>query len=134
MRSRESAPTLVREVAVVLRRRDKVLLAQRPASGRWAEMWEFPHTTLAAGETPAQAGARLLAELGLRVEVGAEIITLKHTVTRFRITLMCLEARYHSGRFQSESYARARWLLPEQVAQFPVSSPQRRLVQAVLRG
>ncbi len=48
----------VREAAVVVRRGEQVLLLQRPATGRWASLWEFPHGPLAAEEAPDEAAAR----------------------------------------------------------------------------
>ena len=50
-------PTLVREAAVVVRRGKQVLLLQRPPDGRWASLWEFPHASLAEGETSDDGAA-----------------------------------------------------------------------------
>ena len=52
-----AAPTTVREAAIVIRRRGRVLLVQRPDVGRWPGMWEFPHAELRDGES-VEAGAR----------------------------------------------------------------------------
>jgi A/G-specific adenine glycosylase len=126
-------PVEVRESAVVVRRGPRVLLAQRPAEGRWAEMWEFPHGPLVDGETHEQAALRLVTELtGLEAEVGDALGTLRHGVTRFRITLVGFEASYRRGRFLSEFYTRSAWVNPEQLAAYPVSTPQRRLARLVL--
>jgi A/G-specific adenine glycosylase len=133
VRAVKKVVTKVEEVAVVLRKGEKVLLAQRPATGRWAEMWEFPHTEMARGETSVVAAVRLLADLGIRATLGAAIVRFEHTVTRFRITLMGLEARYHGGKPRSRFYRRAKWLAFDEIADLPVSSPQRRLVAEVRR-
>src|SRR5947209_10987024 len=98
-------------------------------------MWEFPHGELAAGETHEQAAGRLLAELtGLDADLGPELLTVRHGVTRFRITMVCLEASYRGGRFASAFYRRGRWLTPEELPAYPVSAPQRRLAQALRAG
>ena len=131
MRPRGKAPTRVREVAIVVRCGSRVLLAQRPARGRWANLWEFPHTPIVNGETDFQAAARLLAHAGIEAKLGEEISTIRHTVTRFHITLKCMTARYRRGHFKSTGYANARWLRPAEIADMPVSSPQRRLVGMV---
>jgi A/G-specific adenine glycosylase len=125
--------TEVREVALVIRRGPKVLLTLRPGDAtRWANLWEFPHGELEAGETHEAAAARLLGPLtGLMADVGAELLTVRHGVTRFRITLVCLEAEYRGGTFRSEFYARGLWLRPAELADYPVSVPQRRLARAV---
>jgi A/G-specific adenine glycosylase len=95
-------------------------------------MWEFPHGPLLEGESSDEAAARLLTELtGLRGRLGAELITLRHGDTRFRITLVCFEAEYLSGEFRSAFYHQAAWLTPAELGAYPVSSPQRRLAKVL---
>src|SRR5262249_33631338 len=90
------------EVAVVIRRSGQVLLVQRPGHGRWAGMWEFPHFALQDGEDHAAAATRILNDLlALRADLGQELTTIRHGITRFRITMVCLEAAYRGGRFAS---------------------------------
>jgi len=125
----------VREAAVVIRDRRRVLLVQRPATGRWANMWEFPHIPLAAGESAPAAAKRLLsAVLGLETELGDELLTIRHRVTRFRITMVCLQAKYRAGRLDRSYYKEGRWLEPAQLKDFPVSTPQRRLADELSRN
>jgi A/G-specific adenine glycosylase len=125
--------TEVREVALAIRRGPRVLLVQRPPDAkRWAGMWEFPHGELDAGESCEAAAERLVGTLtGLEVALGTELRTVRHGVTRFRITLVCLEAEYLVGRFRSPFYDRGRWLRPTELADYPVSAPQRTLAKAV---
>lgn len=127
------AVTEVREVAVVVRRGQRVLFARRPAdAARWANMWEFPHGELEPGESFEAAAERLTGPLtGLTADLGPELLTVRHGVTRFRITLVCLEADYRDGTFRSEFYDRGLWLRPAELAGYPVSVPQRRLARAV---
>jgi A/G-specific adenine glycosylase len=121
----------VREVAIVVRRKRRVLLVQRPAmASRWAQMWEFPHGELNSGETHEQAALRLLLDLtGLTGHLGSELLTIRHGVTRFSITMVCLEAKCESGKFRSDFYKQGKWIEPQELASFPVSSPQRRLAK-----
>lgn len=120
----------VQEVAVVVRKANRVLLVQRPERGRWAGMWEFPHGDVRAKESLRDAGRRVLFDLtGVQARIGAELATVKHTVTRFRITLIGLEARYLSGRFQSATYVAGKWVSPADLELYPVSSPQRKLAR-----
>jgi A/G-specific adenine glycosylase len=120
----------VREAAVVVRRNGRVLLVQRPEGGRWEGMWEFPHGPLQDDETHEQAADRLLRELtGLRARRGPELLTVRHGVTRFQITMVCFEATYKAGTFRSSFYRQGVWVGPEELAAYPVSSPQRRLAK-----
>jgi A/G-specific adenine glycosylase len=123
----------VQEAAIVARRAGKVLLVQRPPTGRWASMWEFPHGPLEPGETHEAAAGRLLAGLtGIRAVVGPELLSLRHAVTNHHITLVCFEARYRGGRFSAASYVQGRWVDPKKLSTFPVSAPQRRLARALV--
>ncbi len=125
--------TEVRESAVVVRRGARVLLVQRPESAsRWANLWEFPHGPLLGGETPVDAARRIARESGLEVASGPELLTLRHGVTRFRITMVCFEAEYQGGEFRSSVYEQGCWLSPEQLVHYPVSAPQRRLAKALI--
>ena len=123
----------VREAAAVVRRGRSVLLVQRPEPGRWAGMWEFPHGPLGDGETHEEALARLLPALtGLSANLGPELATIRHGITRFRITLVCFEAQYRSGKFHSSFYRQGRWVAPAELERYPFSVPQRRLATIFL--
>ena len=85
----------LRETAVLIRRGGRVLLCQRPPTGRGAMMWEFPTTGDALGKVIA----------GVRVKLGPELLTIRHGFTRFRVTLTALEADWRKGEFASSSTA-----------------------------
>ena len=76
-----------------------------------------------------EPAGRVAKELtGFDVTAGEEVATIKHGVTRFRITLVCAEASLRGGRFAPGFYAEARWVTPAELADYPVSSPQRKLM------
>ena len=122
---------LVEEVAAVLRRRGRVLLCRRPAdASRWQNMWEVPHAEVRDRETAPQAAVRITRELtGFDVAPGNEITTIRHGVTRFAITMICLEVAVGGGAFASDFYSEGRWVKLDELAEFPVSTPQRRLMR-----
>ncbi len=135
VRSTGPAVTEVRESAVVVRRADQVLLVQRPGSGRWANLWEFPHGPLQDGETHDSAALRLLTELtGVKARLGLELQTIRHGVTRYRISLVCFGAEHAAGEFSSSFYQQGLWLNPAELARYPVSAPQRRLAGSVAQA
>jgi A/G-specific adenine glycosylase len=122
----------VREAAVVIRRGNRFLLAQRPEFGRWAGLWEFPHGPLENGEALESGATRIAGHLvALKVRPGPELLTLRHSVTYHRITLTCFEADHLSGKFRSAFYPCHKWIKPAQLTDYPVSSPQRRLALAL---
>jgi A/G-specific adenine glycosylase len=124
-------PEEVRETAVVLWRENEIFLVQRPAQGRWAHMWEFPRAVALAEQTPRVAAQNLLTDLGFDATLAGELTTIRHGVTRFRITLACLEATYRNGQFVDNAYPRGEWIHPNRLGEYPVSTPQRKLATLV---
>ena len=127
----------VAEVGVVIRdAAGRVLLCRRPPDAkRWADMWEVPHGERAAGEEPATAARRVAAETtGLSVDVGPEVLTVRHGVTRWAITMVCLDATPTGGAFRPGAYTDARWLTPAEAGELPVSSPQRKLIAELAKA
>ena len=125
-------PVAVQEVAVVVHRGPQLLLVQRPEGGRWAGLWEFPRGPVAVGESHEAAATRLLPELtGVRARLGPDLGSLRHSVTHHRITLVCFDAAYRGGIFRPGPYRQGRWVEQEGLRQYPVSAPQRRLIQVL---
>jgi A/G-specific adenine glycosylase len=121
----------VKEVGVVVRKGSKVLLLRRQANAsRWQNMWEVPHGPINENEEIFAAAARVTRELtGLEVETEEQFTTIHHSVTRYRITLMCVKARYLSGRFTPGTYSASDWIHPPELEERPVSSSQRKLMK-----
>ena len=118
---------------ILMDERGRVLLMQRLPGKHLAGLWEFPHGPLLDGESHESAASRLVAELtGVRAKLGTELLTIRHGITRYRITLTCFEGVYARGSFQSRFYIAGRWLSLADLAAYPVSSPQRRLARFLL--
>jgi A/G-specific adenine glycosylase len=122
----------VAEVAVVVRKKHRVLLVQRLGKGRWANMWEFPHHPCAAAESTESAAQRLLALLGIQGELAETIATIRHNVTRFRIHMTTILVEYGAGKFTSCNHQGAAWVNIEELHAYPLSTPQRRLAQLLV--
>ena len=132
-RPKLAKPTVdVRDVALVVRDGGRVLLGRRPATAaRWANLWEFPHAELRPGETLDDAAMRLAATIGIAVRLGAEVLTVRHGVTRFAIAMTAFAAARLAGDAGGDFYAEWQWLLPAELPAYPVSSPQRKLAEAL---
>ncbi len=129
------AITAVNEVGIVIREGHKILLCRRPDSARrWQNMWEMPHAPRTAGEELTETAHRVAKELtGFEVKAGEELLTIKHRVTRYAITLTCVEAEHIGGAFLPGAYAEAKWVAVADLAEYPVSSPQRKLMTALAK-
>ena len=103
--------TELREAAVVVRKNGSVLVRRCGESERWAGLWDFPRFELeASGPLFAQReiAAKVEAQTGIHCEPGALLKTMKHGVTRYRITLDCYEAAFVSGRVSQKGAVK--WL------------------------
>jgi A/G-specific adenine glycosylase len=139
----------VREAAVVIRHRRKVLLVQRAAGQRWAGLWDFPRFALAA-EANAAVQQELIEAVdrhcNLRIEPRALLATLRHGVTRFRITLYVFNATLQRNRARAECpneqphsenhngdirrpFADQRWVAIGDLAQYALSTTGRKAAQ-----
>jgi A/G-specific adenine glycosylase len=120
----------VREVGVVVRRGQEVFLVQRSEKGRWGSLWEFPHG-IVRGDVDTSAARMLREKTGLDAVIGPVLLTVRHGITRFRITMVCVEAKHTGGEFRPGPYTRGVWVKPQELHEYPVSSPQRRLAEVL---
>ena len=123
--------------ALVRNSAGEVLIIQRPLHGLWGGLWEFPRTTSATGETPPEAAARAALEVvGLEVEIGEKIATVKHGVMHYKITLTGYAATLKDANAapQCLQCSAFRWEAPENLEQYAFSSPQVLLRNALLES
>ncbi len=107
------AVTARRFVAFVVERAGKFLVRQRPAGGVNAGLWEFPNFELAAGRDCTVAGEILC--------------TVKHSITRYRITLTAVRVPWQ--KFPAElGPASGRWCGLAELEELAFTSAHRRIV------
>jgi A/G-specific adenine glycosylase len=125
----------IREAAVVVYRRGKVLMRRCREGERWAGLWDFPRF-----QVESRRGAALRREIAAKVESTTGVVvgphekltTIRHGVTRYRITLDCHRAEYASGRVRSGSGLR--WFRPTELADLPLSTTGRKIGKLVEQG
>lgn len=122
----------VREVALVLRNRGRVLLCQNPPTAdRWANMWELPRGSVGEAEDWESAARRVAGErLGISIDVGGEAGVVCHGVTRFAITLVAMEATRVNGNIRTQHYTASEWV--NTTDHYPMGTPHRKLFEAVI--
>src|SRR5579872_2288936 len=89
VRAVRAAPTAVTEIAVAIQRDTRYLLLKRPAGERWAGLWDFVRFawTTDGRISPARLAGAVRSQTGLSVAMGDAVTEIRHSVTRFRITL-----------------------------------------------
>ena len=127
----------VDEVAVVIPRRGRVLLRQCQDGERWAGLWDFPRFAVSRKPGPhsqADIEDRVAEVTGLRVALGERLTTIKHGVTRFRITLHCYQATPISSRQTLSGNGILKWVSRSKLADFPLSTTGRKISRIVNPG
>jgi A/G-specific adenine glycosylase len=122
----------VREVAMLIQHRGRVLLLQWPEGRRWAKLWDFPRFPVHAEQTAAlhQEIVENVQHLtGAVVIPGKHFKTLTHGVTRFRITLECYHAKYVTQAEEHRGALETRWVHKSELSDYPLSSTGRILAQ-----
>ncbi len=125
-----------REAAVLVHRGGRVLVVRRPEGERWAGLWDFPRFQIhalapAAIERELAEGVERLT--GVAIRLAGHRTTLRHGVTRFRITLACYDAEYVSGPIAKHASTTMRWVRPRELEAYPLSTTGRKLARLLVR-
>jgi len=103
----------------------RVLLAPRPTAGRWGGLWVFPNIEYTSA--PRAALRQLLARAyGLEAAIGEPVATVIYTFTSRRVTITAYHCGVQAGRVKAKS---ARWVKPEELQEYPLPSPHRKIAQ-----
>jgi len=125
--------TAVHMVAAIASRGTRVLVTQlRPDAPRWAGMWLFPNAEVGVKETPEAAVARALqSAVGLRGQAAGLLCVVRHTVTRFRITLDAYRTSVSGGVAKALSVSEYAWKEPHELHELAMPKAHRRIAIAL---
>lgn len=85
-------------VAVIWNQHQQILIDRRLPQGVMGGLWEFPGGKIEPGETIEECIEReIKEELGIEIAVGEHLITIDHTYTHLRVTLMVYHCRLVTG-------------------------------------
>jgi len=128
-KAREIIPITM--VSGVLRHQGKIYIQKRLADDVWPNLWEFPGGRIKEGETPEQALVREYGEeTGFAIKDLKKIATIRHSFTRYRVTLHCYHCRLRGSATEPVLNAAQeyRWADPNELENFAFPAPHRRLI------
>ncbi len=119
---KKKVPHIIVGAAVVTNRKGEVLIAQRRNEDMLGGLWEFPGGKQEIGETIQQCIVReLKEELGINIETGAFLITVKHAYSHFTMQMHTYFAKIKSGRPRPIECQDYRWIEISELREFPYS-------------
>jgi A/G-specific adenine glycosylase len=104
----------LRELATALIEREgQLLIVRRVPSGLLGGLWETPGGELGLGESATEALARHLREhVGLEISVEAQLATIHHAYTHFRVAMRAYRCQASGEPSASGPWDASRWLSP----------------------
>jgi A/G-specific adenine glycosylase len=135
--------TQVVEACVAVRKEGRYLLRRRGADERWAGLWDFPRVEMNGHVPTAHHAARtgkvspevqrylqqtVRSLTGIDSELSRLVTEIRHSVTRFRIRLLCFEAAHRGGRLNGRADS-LRWVRPDELEHVPLSVSGRKLAR-----
>jgi mutator protein MutT len=121
---------VLKQVGVgIIWNQQKLLIDRRLPTGSLPGMWEFPGGKLEAGESVVDCIAReICEELGLRVTVGVELMTIDHSYPEFDIQLIVHHCQYLGGEPQLLACDEVRWVTVAELAGYEIPAANARIV------
>lgn len=128
--AKKKVPHMVVGAAVVANRKGDILVAQRRDTDMLGGLWEFPGGKQETGETIQQCIAReLKEELGINVDVGDFLITVKHAYSHFTMDLHTYHAKIRSGRPRPIHCQDYRWIGISDLRNLPYSKADLKIIE-----
>lgn len=112
-------PTKRRFVAFVVEQNKKFLVRQRPAKVVNAHLWEFPNIELNGDNSVLEKQPFRIAS------TSAPLCTIKHSITRYRITLDAFRADLRSGK----TISGGQWCRVAELRKLAFSSAHRQILE-----
>ena len=126
---RRSSAIPKRCVAFVVERRGRFLVRQRPAGVVNAHFWEFPNLEIGLGESGLKECA--LRTLGAKPRHLEPLCRIKHSITRYRITLEVFRSSF--SRHDKLPPTAGEWREWRDLNRLPFASAHKRILEALSR-
>ncbi len=132
-RKESTAVTKITVSAGVLFKKNKVYIQKRKAGGLMGGLWEFPGGKFEPGETAEQCLRReIKEELGVTLHIDEQIMTIKHSYTRFRVTLHVFRCRIRSGRVSPTACDAWKWVTTQELENYPFPAANVKIIKSLM--
>ena len=122
---KRAAATARHFMAFVVERDGKFMIRQRPAGGVNAQLWEFPNTEVTGAKPDARDIFKNI--IGFAPPEMQPLVTVKHTITRYRITLEVFRVKLANRPRKTGSV----WKTPTEMHLLAFTSAHRKILRAL---
>jgi A/G-specific adenine glycosylase len=120
--------------AAVILRREKIYIQKRKIGGLMGGLWEFPGGKFLLGESPEQCLHREInEELGVALHIDKKLMVIKHSYTRFRVTLHVFLCRIDSGQISPTHCDEWSWVKAEELHTYPFPAANVKVVKSLVK-
>jgi len=113
--------TARRFIAFVVERNGRLLVRQRPAGVLNSQLWEFPNLEILDDATPLQLARKAFGRAPAKLE---PLGTIRHSITRYRITLEVCRAELSNSALRTEGY----WLTQPQLQELAFTGAHKKIL------
>ena len=119
----------------VLVHEERIFIQKRRDNDVWANLWEFPGGCVIPGEPPETAVVReFLEETEIPVTPNRKLAEIKHSYTRYRVTLHAyLCTTLIPARPVLHAAQACKWVFPDELDQFAFPTGHRKLIDILFR-
>ncbi len=133
-RKQKAPSTKINVSAGVIFQRNKIFIQKRVVGGLMGGLWEFPGGKFKSDETPEQCLHReIMEELKVSLHIDKKLMTVKHSYTRFRVTLHVFQCRILSGRVSPVECEEWKWVKAEELETYPFPAANVRIIKSLIR-
>jgi A/G-specific adenine glycosylase len=105
------------------------LITQRPLDSMLGGLWEFPGGKRRPGEDLVNCLRReIIEELGIEIEIGDLLCTVKHSFTHFYMTLYAYQCKWVRLKPRCIDCKDLRWVTVEQLDAFPFGVADQKII------
>lgn len=120
-------------VGVLLNRLGELYAQRRLEEGLLGGLWEFPGGKREQGESIEETCRReLLEELGIDVEVGELLSTVRHAYSHFKITLYAFKCTIIAGTPESTHSLPTAWIAADRLEEYAFPRANRKLIERLV--
>jgi 8-oxo-dGTP diphosphatase len=134
MAIKKKRPPWLAVVAGILRKKNLVLLGQRPEYKSLPGMWEFPGGKIELGELPEEALKReLKEELGIDAEIGPLRIATTHDYKGLGVVLLFYEVNFWKGSPKAQHHLELKWVKASDLHQTLLPAANQRVLSEIIK-